>query len=394
MKENIDSVGFTVCNVAYFESALVAANSFINNSERSDFFIFIFDERRDLCLGANQTRLNIVWSDSLQLENFGYLSFVYNVIELTTAYKPYLAMHLLKIGYTNVIFTDPDTYYLNGWHVLMEKLRNAKGTVLTPHYFGENLEQGTTEVKLLKFGYFNLGWFRVDSYSIPFLKWWWFRTRKFARNLTQNGEFTDQRWVETGFCRFSDKMSILEEYGCNVSYWNLFERKLSYKNNTYFVNELPLLMYHWSALNFSAQNKSKNYDKIDSLTITVLEDLSNEYRSEFRDTNYDKRYAYDYFNNGRKISDVLRQIWSIKLTYESYQNENLHETKSAPYKFARKFMLFGRKNTLETGKAPKIKRHQEILLHLIKRAILIIGYKRHNKISSLFVYLSNYKNYF
>ena len=160
------------------------------------------------------------------------------------------------------------------------------------------------------------------------------------------------------------------------------------------MNDVPLVMYHWSAFDMSSKNKAKNYDKIEPLSISVLEELSKKYVSEFRDSSYDKTYAYDYFDNGRKVSDVLRQIWCVKMTYESYQDENLHETNSGPYKLARKFMLFGRKGTLETGKAPKINRREEKLLRYMKRVILLLGHKRHNKISSLMVYLSNYKNYY
>ena len=394
MKEIKERAGFTVCNVSYFETALVAAQSFIRFSEESDFFIFIFDEKSDLHLTEREANINIIWADSLQLENYGYLTFVYNVIELTTAYKPLLAIYLLDLNYRQVVFTDPDTYYFDGWKRVEAIIQSTTGTILTPHYFGQKLDVGTTEAKLLKFGFFNLGWFCVDQFSVEFLKWWWYRTREFARNMPQSGEFTDQRWVETAFCRFTKNMSILPYVGCNVSYWNLFERNLTKHDDKFLVNHDDLAMYHWSAYDKTSDNKSKYSDVIVSEgTKMCLSEMSELYLSEFRSVNYNLKYGYDYFENGKKISDALRQMWSVRMPYSKYGDENLHSIKGGSYKMAKQYLLFGRNKVLETGKAPQISQSNYMILYIVKKIILFAGYKQHSKLSSLFVYLSNYKNY-
>src|SRR4029079_5557309 len=73
-------------------------------------------------------------------------------------------------------------------------------------------------------GMFNLGFVCVSDDALPFLDWWHERTRVDAVNDPRDGLFTDQRWVD--FVPSLFPHFVHRARGCNVAYWNLFERPI------------------------------------------------------------------------------------------------------------------------------------------------------------------------
>ena len=57
---------------------------------------------------------------------------------------------------------------------------------------------------------------------------------------------SDQSWLNF-VPLFFKGVGIIKHPGCNVAYWNLHERNIEEKGNSYFVNkEFPLLFFHFS----------------------------------------------------------------------------------------------------------------------------------------------------
>lgn len=64
---------------------------------------------------------------------------------------------------------------------------------------------------------------------------------------TVNKTFGDQRYVEDWPDIFKN-VHVVDTIGANAAFWNIKNYKVSRKNNTVYVNESPLIFYHFSSV--------------------------------------------------------------------------------------------------------------------------------------------------
>ena len=97
-------VFFTVCNAAYLEKALALAASLHMKSD-AILKIFLFEED---VIDFDQAMFfcEITLVKTLDIPNFYSLAFQYDVVELTTCLKPFIALSLLN-DFNSVVFLDP-----------------------------------------------------------------------------------------------------------------------------------------------------------------------------------------------------------------------------------------------------------------------------------------------
>ena len=125
---------FTVCNVAYLNKAMVLAES-LHEHSNVKLEVFVFDKKRRVEFDSQHCNLH--WVEELDIPHFESLSFKYTVIELTTAFKPWLALHLLE-SYSKVIFLDPDVMAFNTLDSIFHSLEEHP-VILTPHYYSPKI---------------------------------------------------------------------------------------------------------------------------------------------------------------------------------------------------------------------------------------------------------------
>ena len=382
--------GFTVCNVGYLPKAIATGRTFLEFSGNSDFIIFLFDTKRKLFDVPDG--INIEWVEELNFELYKRNTVIYNVVELTTAYKPYIAQKLLE-KYEDVIFTDPDTLYYPGWIDSIKTLLNLNGFVVTPHYTKSKINSGISELKLLKFGFFNLGFFKVDRSCRAILAWWWNRTKDHCYADTVNGLFTDQRWIESAFCRFPEKFIIYQGDDINVSYWNLHERSISKDiEGDFTVNGKKLAMFHWSAFDPKAVNSSRYEDFIDIDSIKVLDDATRDYLERIPSLSFnDVSYGYEQFSDGTYLSDFARRYLANS---DLNLSQDIFNKGSDVWLKLKKKSLLSNKKSANSKAATHLSRGQTFMLILIKRLILSTLGSRLDNVMLLFTYLSNAKNYY
>ena len=244
---------FTVCNVAYLNKAMVLAESLQEHSNVK-LEIFVFDKKRRVEFDSHHCNLH--WVEELDIPHFESLSFKYTVIELTTAFKPWLAIHLLE-SYSKVIFLDPDVMAFSTLDSIFHSLEEHP-VILTPHYCSPKVNGLIDDEQIMRFGAYNLGFFAVDSSSESksFLNWWSDRCLLNAFDDPQFGIFTDQKWVNIA-PTFFPFIHVSYDPGSNVAFWNLDERTISVgEGEQYLVNdEYNMLFLHFSAFDGKAPEK-------------------------------------------------------------------------------------------------------------------------------------------
>ena len=344
-KVNSDTALFTVCNIAYLHKALVLADSV---SEHTGFKlnIFLFDKKQDLSL--KQDNLSIQWIEDLDVPNFLHLSFRYDIIELSTALKPYLTLSLLE-EFTKVVFFDPDILLFSNIESIISDL-DQSSILLTPHYTTPQSDEiSESDTGMMRFGSFNLGFFgiRKSDQSLAFLNWWSKRCIDLCFMESQFGLSTDQKWVSIAPCFFED-IKISFNLGYNVAAWNSWERELvRNKDGFYYVNnQFPLVFFHFSNFDINDPgylNKRSFYEKgkvrEDYNEIGNIYKILHETKLHENSNLNNIVYSFNFFSDGTYINPLLRLAYSS--VYDKLNHvKNPFDSKSEIFIFAKKIIYW------------------------------------------------------
>ncbi len=239
----------TICALNYLPFAKVLAESFLEFHPESKFYLLLVDGGSKPDLGPGYPRIRVITPSDLYLdqEEFERMTIYYDVTELSTALKPLGMKYLLDQGSEIAIYLDPDIQVFSELVEIPKHLLSAS-IALTPHTLHEIPRDGLrpSDFDIMASGTFNLGFIairRCDE-SYEFLRWWNERLILDCIADIENNLFTDQRWIDFVPSYFS--FSVIRNYGYNIAYWNLHERKLTKVDSEFFANDEPLRFFHFS----------------------------------------------------------------------------------------------------------------------------------------------------
>ena len=180
--------------------------------------------------------------EEIGLPNLNSLAMKYDILELNTNVKPSFMKYIFdNSDVDRLVYLDPDIYIYNRLDPVFDLLEGAN-VVLTPHITSPiNDDKNPREQDFLLSGTYNLGFIAVirSSESIRMLDWWERRCLEQGFDETRTGLFVDQKWMNLAPCLF-EKVEQCKDLGCNMAYWNLHERSLTYEDSEYVVNEMFL----------------------------------------------------------------------------------------------------------------------------------------------------------
>ncbi|TAH01518.1 MAG: glycosyl transferase [Sphingobacteriales bacterium] len=270
-------IAFTLCSNNYFAQALLLGQSFLLHNPGFEFYVGLIDEKSEQ-INYNQFNINILPIAQIEPDILD-LALKYNIVELNTAVKPHYFLHFIeKFNAKVVIYLDPDIYVYQNFKPLEDYLE-IDDILLTPHILKPiPIDRKTPfENDFLNFGLYNLGFIalKVNNNTINMLNWWKQRTYQFGYHNLAKGLFVDQLWVNLVPILFG-KCKIINHPGYNIGPWNLHERFLSIKNDSYFVNnDFQLYFYHFS--NYNPANSSKIHTVFTRYDFENRPDLVNIY---------------------------------------------------------------------------------------------------------------------
>jgi hypothetical protein len=241
------TVAFTLCSNNYLGQAKVLAESYIAHHPEQHFVIGLVD-RLDPSLNYKTFQP----ADVIPFEQLGYPEFDsmtkhYGIIELNTAVKPFYFEYLFTQGYEDVIYFDPDIVIFRPLSKLSEWFAE-NDILLTPHTLTpthSNSDRWQLVSNLV--GVYNLGFLglRKSVNTAALITWWKGKLERQCLMVPAEGYFVDQIWANF-FPVYFKGTFVIEDPGYNVAYWNFGERLLSKKNGSYFVNDSPLVFFHFS----------------------------------------------------------------------------------------------------------------------------------------------------
>lgn len=123
----------------------------------------------------------------------------------------------------------------------------------------------------LENGRFNVGVlaYRRDENGLKCLNWYRERCLEWCFDRHENGKYGDQKYLDE-FPALFQGVCIVQHEGVNAAPWNMENLELSERNGQFFVNDLPLIVFHFHALKtfpigfFDPCARSRHYGGIPS----------------------------------------------------------------------------------------------------------------------------------
>jgi glycosyltransferase involved in cell wall biosynthesis/SAM-dependent methyltransferase len=308
-----------VCTIIaknYLAHARVLAESFQRHHPDGRCFVLVIDEV-DGYLDATAEPFTLVRPGEIGLSAFEEMRGAYDVMELSTAVKPWLLRHMLRHhDDSGVAYFDPDIQVISRMSEL-ESLLREHAIVLTPHVLEGMPRDGRkpTETDILMAGVYNLGFIglsdREDAHRM--LDWWSERLLTDCHVAPERGLFVDQRWVDFVPGLVSD-LAIFRHPGYNVAYWNLPERMLQRHDGAYSVNGRPLRFYHFSGYSPDRRTLlSRHQDRVDLTADLVLWELCDAYGDALVAAGYEEvrglPYEHDVLPSGMRLTTTMRALY-------------------------------------------------------------------------------------
>ncbi|MBC7768803.1 MAG: hypothetical protein H7124_08445 [Phycisphaerales bacterium] len=308
-------VHFTICAKNYLPIARTCLQSSAHFHPDAEHYLVLCDEV-DQGYDPASEGFTVIKVRDLPIPCFEDMALRYDVMELNTAIKPFCFTHFFAAGADEVVYLDPDLYFLSRMDAVREALAGDADAVLTPHITRPiEDDKHPNDIDMLRAGVYNLGFLalRRSADAQAFAAWWGERLRTMAVSDIQRGLFTDQKWCDLLPC-FVPRTRVLNRPGYNLAYWNLMHRPVAKSGETWTAAGEPISFVHFSGASFTDANVfSKHQNRYDANSIGALRGLYDAYRDLVRENgmgsgpNY--RYSFDYDAQGRRVAPVLRQLY-------------------------------------------------------------------------------------
>lgn len=313
------TVAFTCAAVNYLPKVRKLFASIRQHHPEFELVLALADELPSHLRLQESTIDRVLTPHDLNISNLRQWIFFHDIVELSTAIKPFVLKKLLnEPGVDRVIYFDPDMILFSRVDDILEIL-DSHNIALTPH---QVVPESTldairdNEIASLKHGVFNLGFIAVNNTeeSKRFAAWWAERLYHFCVSDIPNGLFTDQKWMNFAPIFFNG-VHILKSPRFNVATWNLTTRKLTGGfDDGFTVNGEPLGFYHFTGFD-SGEHRTMAV-KNGSESPAVFE-LIRWYEQQTKDDENDPLskliWGFANFNDGSKIPKDVRNLYRARL---------------------------------------------------------------------------------
>jgi hypothetical protein len=201
-------------------------------------------------------------------------------------------------------------------------------------------------------GVFNLGFVAVSNspQGRSFLKWWEERCLRFGFEDLRSGLFVDQKWIMHAPC-FFDKSQILRHVGCNVAYWNLYERSLTETEHGYMVNDhAPLVFFHFSGYKPALPDELSGKLRLSQSIYPALRRLLIFYGERLKANGVEVYqqypYAYGHFSDGSLVTTLARRLYAV--TMDQWGDQDPFDATTGFFKAAKKARVLSKQD--QSGK--------------------------------------------
>ena len=306
----------TIIAKNYVAHARVLAESFREHHPEETCYVLVIDDTEGY-IDPSSEPFELVTPSQLDIDDYEHMAAIYDVLELSTAVKPWLLRYLLEErGLERVAYLDPDIRVYDRLDEI-ERLTGEHGLVLIPHITSPLPRDGKrpSEADILISGTYNLGFISLEhgDRTYGLLDWWSERLKTDCVVAPDAGYFVDQRWMD--FVHgVMPEFYVLHDPAYNVAYWNLHGRDLTHHKGRYYVDGRPLRFFHFSGFDPDHRKRlSKHQTRIEIRRGSALARACNAYADELLAQGYRKAknwpYSYGVLPNGVTLDPGMHRLY-------------------------------------------------------------------------------------
>ena len=300
----------------YVAYARVLARSLAEHQPEARLSVLVLDEF-DGYIDAENEPFELVRPGDIGCDEFNTMAVRYDVVELSTAVKPWLLRHLLSRGAETITYLDTDIQVF-GPLARLERLGVEHGLVLIPHTTDPIPSDGEhpTQLDIMVTGIFNLGYvtFAAGPQADKLLDWWAERLRRECLLDPSHGYFLDQRWMDL-VPGLVPNYAVVRDPEFNVAFWNLHARDLAHDGERYTVDQRPLAFFHFSGFDPDAPEILSRYQtRIRTSDRPALARICREYATALQENGYaaahEWPYGHGFLPDGTELTTPLRRLYA------------------------------------------------------------------------------------
>lgn len=328
----------TIITKNYLAYARALATSITEHNPDIKLYVLLADRIDGYFAFAKEPFELIQLEDLPEQETIQKMCFYYTPFELCCALRGMLHNYIYEINLADLwIFLDSDILVFNSLEEIFQQLE-THSILLTPHLLEPiNQYNDALEVKMLAAGIYNAGFLAIkrSEDSKKFIEW--FKSRLTYYSFQTRGEgdlkvlFADQPWLNF-VPHFFNEVGFVNHPGANVAYWNLVSRNINKLNNTYYINEKPILFIHFTGWNISnPENITRHFPskRYSDQNIALWQEIGGAYKKILLNSNYEDSkhypYAFSSFTNGKKITPEMRFFYyKIIFSYDNKVEKNIN----------------------------------------------------------------------
>jgi hypothetical protein len=206
---------------------------------------------------VNAKLSNIIVIDGTELENqFSTLTKVKNersIVEYYFTCSPLICKYVF-INYKEIpelTYLDADLYFFTNPEPLFEEMGNSSVAIIG-HRFSFITKRNHI------YGNYNVGWitFKNNKNGFLCLNDWVENCLNWCFQKLEDGKYADQKYLDYWKDNYEGVIE-LKHIGANLAIWNINNYKLSMKGDNIFVDNQPLIFYHFANLKQISQNSFK-----------------------------------------------------------------------------------------------------------------------------------------
>lgn len=318
-EKSLKTIAFTCAAVNYLPKVRKLFASIRQHHPEFELVLALSDELPSSVQLQESTLDRILTPNDLSIDNLRQWVFFHDVVELSTAIKPFALQKLLdEPGVNRVVYFDPDMVLFSRIDDILETLKH-NNLALTPH---QVVPESTldavrdNEMGSLKHGVFNLGFIAVSNTAETkrFASWWAERLYHFCVADVPNGLFTDQKWMNFAPI-FFDGVHILKSPRFNVATWNLTTRRVAGDMQAGFtVNGEPLGFYHFTGFDSGAHRTMAVKNGSESPAVfELIKWYEEQTGNDASDPLSKLPWGYANFDDGSKIPKSARILYRARL---------------------------------------------------------------------------------
>ena len=308
----------TIIAKNYVAFARVLAKSFREHHPEARCFTLVIDDFEGWIDPAEEPFVTIS-AQELGIDGFDRMAARYDVLELSTAVKPWLLRHLLhERGVEKLAYLDPDIEVCASLSEV-DSLLEVNDVALIPHLTEPIPRDGRkpSEADILIAGAYNLGFIGIarGSHADSLLDWWSERLETECVVAPERGIFVDQRWMDF-VPGFLERAAIIRDPGYDVAYWNLHSRPLRRADGEVQAAGSTLRFMHFSGFDpLDPTRLSKHQNRVDLLPGSLLSELAQGYAQRVLEEGHrdakEWPYTYSALPNGIPLDRVVRAAYVV-----------------------------------------------------------------------------------